>query len=118
MTPTTLYTVNSICSNKNQYKVYIELNTLHPIYKGHFPGQPILPGACALQIIRECAGAILNRDIRYKTINQCKFIAMIIPNKGEIELLINIADDDILQAMVHLEGKTMLKLKSTFTNND
>ena len=31
--------------------IEIELNPGHVLYQGHFPGQPVVPGVCTLQII-------------------------------------------------------------------
>ena len=30
----------------------IELNAAHSIFKGHFPGQPIVPGVCMMQMVK------------------------------------------------------------------
>lgn len=36
-------------------EIEIELNPGHVLYQGHFPGQPVVPGVCTLQIIkRKC----------------------------------------------------------------
>lgn len=35
--------------------IEIELNPGHVLYQGHFPGQPVVPGVCTLQIIKESA---------------------------------------------------------------
>ena len=32
--------------------IEIELNPGHVLYQGHFPGQPVVPGVCTLQIIK------------------------------------------------------------------
>ena len=37
----------------NIVKTDIELNAAHTIFKGHFPDQPILPGVCMLQMVKE-----------------------------------------------------------------
>lgn len=111
-----LYKVVSTDSTQNRHTICVVLNPLHSLYKGHFPEQPVLPGVCTLQIIRECAGAILNKNIRFATISQCKFTSMIIPDETPIELSLTISDGNTLQAIVMKEGSTMLKLKSTFTD--
>lgn len=32
-------------------EIEIELNPGHALYQGHFPGQPVVPGVCTLQMI-------------------------------------------------------------------
>ena len=32
----------------------VRLNASHVIYKAHFPGMPITPGVCIIQMVTEC----------------------------------------------------------------
>ena len=45
--------------------IEIELNPGHVLYQGHFPGQPVVPGVCTLQIIKESAEQIANQPLQY-----------------------------------------------------
>ena len=48
------YTLNQIApQGEGKYICRITLNPAHPIFAGHFPGNPITPGVCMLQIIKE-----------------------------------------------------------------
>lgn len=40
-----------IASDRDTWMFVVELNPESEIYKAHFPGQPITPGACILQIV-------------------------------------------------------------------
>lgn len=40
--------------NETDWVVQVMLNPQHAIYSGHFPQQPVVPGVCMLQIIKEC----------------------------------------------------------------
>lgn len=54
--------------------IEIELNPGHVLYQGHFPGQPVVPGVCTLQIIKESAEQIANQPLQYVQIalpNSC-----------------------------------------------
>ena len=44
--------------------IEIELNPGHVLYQGHFPGQPVVPGVCTLQIIKESAEQIANQHLQ------------------------------------------------------
>lgn len=61
----------------------IELIKNHPIYDGHFPGNPIVPGVCSIEIIKECAEFNLNCSLYLDSIEQCKFLSPIDPVKTE-----------------------------------
>jgi 3-hydroxyacyl-[acyl-carrier-protein] dehydratase len=65
----------------------LHLNTAHPIFKGHFPDRPVLPGACQLQMIRELLSHITAKTYRLKKATGIKFITPIDPRQsGTIRL--------------------------------
>ena len=57
----------------------IKLNPEHPIYKGHFPGNPVVPGVCQIQIIKELTSLILKKDLVIYKSDNIKFLSMILP---------------------------------------
>lgn len=49
-----LYTFNQVSQpERGRYIVNVTLNTEHEIFKGHFPQQPILPGVCLLEMLKD-----------------------------------------------------------------
>lgn len=44
-----LFTLADLQADGETVKTSIILNPLHPIFKGHFPDNPILPGVCMMQ---------------------------------------------------------------------
>ena len=65
----------------------LRLNTAHPIFKGHFPDRPVLPGACQLQMIRELLSHITTKTYRLQKATAIKFITPIDPRQsGTIRL--------------------------------
>ncbi len=69
-------------THENESTLFIiELIKNHPIYDGHFPGNPIVPGVCSIEIIKECAAFILNCSLHFHSIEQCKFLSPIDPIK-------------------------------------
>ena len=79
-----LYTIISQTNNEVQIKLS---DKTHPIFKAHFPNNPILPGFLQIDIIAE----ILKDEI--KIINKSKFISHILPN-DIITYEINIKNDN------------------------
>ncbi len=61
----------------------LRLNAAHPIFEGHFPGKPILPGACQLQMIQEMLSGITGKDYRLQKATTIKFITPIDPRQNE-----------------------------------
>jgi 3-hydroxyacyl-[acyl-carrier-protein] dehydratase len=81
---------------EHTFKVGLGLNARHRIFAGHFPGQPVVPGACLLQMVKEVTETILARELRLQRADHCKFIALIDPNEDnilEMELTIRIKED-------------------------
>ena len=51
----------------------------HPIYQAHFPGEPVTPGVCILQIARELLADYLQRPLQVRAVKNMKFLAVISP---------------------------------------
>lgn len=75
--------------------IEILINKDHEIFKGHFPGNPVMPGVCMLQIIKELTEDIVSSKLfMHKCVN-VKFLALINPdNNPELKLNIKISDDN------------------------
>ena len=57
----------------------IELDKAHGIFKGHFPGNPVLPGVCTLQIAKELLCGALGKDLRLAKSSNIKYPGFISP---------------------------------------
>ena len=57
----------------------IILNPDNLIYKAHFPGQPITPGVCILQMLQELLSIEVDKQLFIKNIKNAKFISMMSP---------------------------------------
>lgn len=109
-----LYRVVDTVSSGNNHKVWLLLNKSHQIYEGHFPENPVLPGVCTLQIIKECLGNIIQKEIRYKNIAMCKFTSVIQPSDDCLEISFVLKEDNTFLATVQIKEMVMLKLKANF----
>jgi 3-hydroxyacyl-[acyl-carrier-protein] dehydratase len=49
------------------------------VYNGHFPGNPVCPGVCNIQTIKECASLLIGKELRISSIKQCLFTAIASP---------------------------------------
>lgn len=96
----------SIVNNSAEY--IIELNEKHEIYNGHFPSQPVTPGACQVQILKELLEQTTNKKLLMNNVKDIKFSSMIDPSKNNS--LKVLADID--------ESNENFKVKATFYNGD
>ncbi len=49
------------------------------VYEGHFPGNPVSPGACNMQMIKELAERISGQPLHIASIKQCRLMAVVSP---------------------------------------
>lgn len=52
-----------------------------PVFAGHFPGRPILPGVFQLEITRHTAEMVLNCPLAVREIRRAKFQRPILPTE-------------------------------------
>ena len=97
----------------------IELNEKHPIFKGHFPGNPIVPGVCMIEMTKEVLAKAMDKKLQLKQANNIKFLAFIDPRKNKLldfQLSYFPSGDTLLlvQNEITFEGKTFFKFKGGF----
>ncbi len=57
----------------------IRLDASHFIYQAHFPGDPITPGVCIIQIAKELLEDHLGRNLGIQIVKNVKFLNVISP---------------------------------------
>jgi 3-hydroxyacyl-[acyl-carrier-protein] dehydratase len=78
----------------SKYKVTISKDSA--IMKAHFPGQPIVPGACLTQIAKELVEKIEKKTITICEFKSLKYINTINPEKvNEIEFSIELIPGEV-----------------------
>lgn len=78
-----------------QYSIVILINEKHEIFKGHFPGNPIMPGVCMMQIIKELTEQITESSLIMESLSNVKFMALINPEVSqELHLVLDVITMD------------------------
>ncbi len=49
------------------------------VYKGHFPGEPVTPGVCSLEIMVECASLSAGKELAISKVADCRFLKIVSP---------------------------------------
>lgn len=86
----------------------------HRIFEGHFPGQPIVPGVCTINLIRELLEYSYGHALLFKSISQCKFTGMILPEVGPIEVIIKKKGANSVYAEVKQVNLVVFKMKAAW----
>lgn len=101
-----------------KYVAQILLNEKHDVFKGHFPGNPVTPGVCMMQIIKELTQNITGFSLQLKSSSNVKFMALINPEETpelKLELEITSIEDDVKVKNATSFGETVaLKLSNTY----
>ena len=113
------YKVNTIETVENDTTATITINKDHDIFNGHFPNNPVTPGVCMMQIIKELTEEVVNEKLFMQKANNIKFMAIINPEKTpNLELTLNVSkvDDGYkVKNVTKFEDTVALKLSTHFT---
>lgn len=74
-----LYKVISDTRSETGHVYSIELDPEHFIYKAHFPGEPITPGVCIMQIAKELLEKSIGLSLELSCVRNVKFLRIISP---------------------------------------
>lgn len=61
----------------------LQINKEWPIYKAHFPGHPITPGVCIVQMIQELLQVVLGREVSLRKAKNVKYLSIISPEEAD-----------------------------------
>jgi 3-hydroxyacyl-[acyl-carrier-protein] dehydratase len=116
-----LYTIDSfeLSEAKDKISAQILLNSEHAIFGGHFPGNPILPGVCTVQIIKELLEKTMEKEIQLTRASNIKYLGFINPvitHEIQFDLLIKNTETGSIacNAMVSAGGNVLCSFKGEF----
>jgi len=108
---TDFYTLESHEKAENgSFTAHISLNKDHDIFKGHFPGNPVTPGVCMMQIVKELTEEFTGKKLFLKSASNVKFMAIINPFETPdltLQLDINEGEEEIKVKNVTSFGETI-----------
>lgn len=106
---------------EGRYHATLSLNPEHPIFGGHFPGAPVVPGVCMLQITKEMLERLCGRPTRLTEARNIKFMSILNPNENKtVRFELSYRTDDngrwlVESALLDPGGtKVFFKMKGTF----
>ena len=114
------YKINSKVKTEGQnvFSFEIEINKDHPIFEGHFPDNPVMPGVCMMQIIKEITEDIVGTKLFMEKCSNVKFMAVINPRINSIlNLEIKIFEENskvIVKNTTNFEDTLALKLTAQY----
>lgn len=106
-------------TDEGKYTAIVFLNNQHDVFKGHFPGNPVTPGVCMMQIIKELTQEMVGRSLVMTTSSNVKFMALINPDVNpKLKLELEISGDATTEFKVKnttsFEETVALKLTNVY----
>ncbi|KIA98069.1 3-hydroxyacyl-ACP dehydratase [Flavobacterium sp. KMS] len=106
-------------TNDSKYDAVILVNDKHDVFKGHFPDNPIMPGVCMIQIIKELSETITKSNLMMQTLSNVKFMALINPEvtpELRLELDITTTEDGLVKVKntTYFNETVALKLSNVY----
>lgn len=91
-----LYDYTRVNGNHTQNVEYsVRTNPDNPIFKGHFPGRPVLPGVMILRLFTLCASDVCGKDLMMQRTVQSKFLNFVDPHvHSELTVHLSISEDE------------------------
>lgn len=71
--------VTDLQAAADRWTAQLHWNAGHAVFAGHFPGQPVVPGVCMIQVVQEVMEAALGRRLQLVSSGSIKFLQFIDP---------------------------------------
>ncbi len=115
------FTINAKESSPTEIWAELVINANHKIFEGHFPNQPVVPGVCMMQMIKEILEQVTGKETNLVQAADMKFLAVINPLENNlihasIKLVtdesgaINIVASLFKDELVHFKFKAQLEV--------
>ena len=116
-----LYNIKDVQQTSENVTYSIQLNKDCIIYQAHFPGMPITPGVCLVQIAEELLSEHLHRPLQLTSIRNAKFLAILQPTDHIVLVRLSAikeAEGKVSAKAVVDDGEETIYAKISFTCND
>lgn len=110
------YTIEGSSIQENAHIFHINLNPDCTVYQGHFPGEPVSPGVCNIQMIKELAEQVAGRKLFMSNLSLCRLTTLVTPQAHPAMDATLFLDEKEgiykLRATLGKDGETYLEMKA------
>ncbi|MFZ1785642.1 MAG: 3-hydroxyacyl-ACP dehydratase [Ferruginibacter sp.] len=78
------FNITNTESSATEIWAELVINTRHKIFEGHFPNQPVVPGVCMMQMVKEIVEQVLGKETNLVQAAELKFLAVINPQENNL----------------------------------
>ncbi len=111
--------IQSVSDEQGVISASLEINAAHKIFQGHFPGQPVVPGVCMMEMVKEVTETVTGKEMFLQKADNIKFLSVIDPNQNRnVNARITYANSEnkriTFEATLFKEDIIYLKFKGEF----
>ena len=101
------YTIENVSKQEDGSMLFqISLRADSAVYQGHFPGEPVSPGICNIQMIKECAEQTVGKPLFLNNLQQCRLTTLVTPlAHPKVEVTIQMEEKDEFYKLKATLGK-------------
>lgn len=113
------YRIEKMEKRENNTLFSISLNPLCKVYDGHFPGEPVSPGVCNIQMIKECVEQVVGTPLLLAGMSKCRLLELMNPvTHAKVELEIELQEQSEsgvkVYAVLGMDEQTYIDMKAEF----
>lgn len=114
---TDIYSITSLEQAPGQITCAMQIDASHPVFQGHFPGAPVLPGVVQLEMVKTVLSKAFGKVFALEEMSSCKFLEVLNPAETPgLTIHIQFKGDEVLD--VNASGrwgeKTYFKARASF----
>ena len=112
-----VFKIISVERKDNSIITMLQVDAASDIFKGHFPDQPVVPGACMLQTVKEILEDNFNAPLKLAKADNIKFLNMVTPDSTGLAMKIHHQLlDNVIKIVAELTGDAVvfMKLQASF----
>lgn len=111
--------IQSLSDDQGVISASLEINAAHKIFQGHFPGQPVVPGVCMMEMVKEVTETVTGKEMFLQKADNIKFLSVIDPHLNKnVNARITYANNEnkriTFEATLFKEDIIYLKFKGEF----
>jgi 3-hydroxyacyl-[acyl-carrier-protein] dehydratase len=111
--------IQSLNDDHGVISASLEINAAHQIFQGHFPGMPVVPGVCMMEMVKEVTETVTGKEMFLQKADNIKFLSVIDPHQNRnVNARITYANSEnkriSVEATLFREDIIYLKFKGEF----
>jgi 3-hydroxyacyl-[acyl-carrier-protein] dehydratase len=111
--------IDDLTQDESSIQAQIHIDVEHPILKGHFPAQPVVPGVCIIEMLKEILQESEHKTYQLLSASAVKFLTPFAPPhflSASFQIKKSLTVDGNLQvnATLLFEAITFMKFQGVF----